>query len=102
MRRRLLQVCAGVLVLYLFVLAGFAFAMRQPPDRFSRLMSHVGPVPFMIFPFETMWKDARRGALHLGDRAPGFALPLVDRSATVHLASLRGVRPVVLVFGSYT
>ena len=99
--RRLGRVLAGVVALYLLILAGFAIAMRQPVDRFSRLMSHVGPVPFMIFPFETMWKDARRGRLHVGDPAPDFTLPLIDRSGTVTLASLRG-RPVVLVFGSYT
>ncbi len=102
MRRRIWQVIAGALTLYLFVLAGFAVAMRQPPERFARIMAHTGPVPFLLFPFETMWKDARRGQLRPGDAAPDFSLPLVDHSGTVQLASLRGVRPVVLVFGSYT
>jgi hypothetical protein len=102
MRRRIGQVIVALLVLYFFALAGFAFAMRQPPERFARIMAHVGPAPFLLFPFETMWKDARRGVLHPGDPAPDFTLPLVDHSANVQLASLRGVRPVVLVFGSYT
>jgi hypothetical protein len=102
MRRRIWQVIAGALALYLFALAGFAVAMRQPPERFAGIMAHTGPVPFLLFPFETMWKDARRGQLRPGDAAPDFTLPLVDRSGTVQLASLRGVRPVVLVFGSYT
>jgi hypothetical protein len=96
------QFCAAALALYVAVLAGFCFAMRQPPDRFSRIISKVGPIPFLIFPFETMWKDARRGNLHPGDAAPDFVLPLVDRSSTVQLAALQGIRPVVLVFGSYT
>ena len=99
---RFLQALAIVALLYVLVLAGFAFAMRQPPDRFARLMSHVGPVPFLIFPFESMWKNARSGHLQVGNEAPDFRLPLLDRSGTVQLASLRGVRPVVLVFGSYT
>lgn len=102
MRRRLWQVAASALTLYLLALAGFAMAMRQPPGRFSRIMSHVGPVPFLLFPFEPMWKNARQGHLRPGDRAPDFRLPLVDRSGTVELGSHRGVRPVVLVFGSYT
>lgn len=99
---RLLQAILVIVVLYLVVLAGFALAMRQPPDRFARLMSHVGPIPFLIFPFESMWKSARAGHLHVGSEAPDFSLPLLDRSSIVRLTSLRGVRPVVLVFGSYT
>lgn len=102
MRRRLWQVGASALGLYLLALASFALAMRQPPDRFSRLMSHVGPAPFLLFPFEPMWKNARQGHLRPGDPAPDFRLPLIDRSGAVQLASHKGVRPVVLVFGSYT
>jgi len=95
--------CLFVLVLvYLMVLAGFAFAMRQPFDRFAMLMSKVGPAPFILFPFESMWKDARSGHLKVGDPAPDFTLPLLDRSGSVQLAAARGVHPVVLVFSSYT
>ena len=62
----------------------------------------VGPVPFLLFPFETMWKHARAGTLHNGDAAPDFRLPLLDGSSSVELSSFRGNRPVVLIFGSYT
>ena len=40
--------------------------------------------------------------LKVGDMAPDFTLPTLDRKANVHLAEFRGSRPVVLVFGSYT
>jgi hypothetical protein len=105
--RRLAKIGLILLVLYLTALAGFAFAMRLPVDRFAMLMSHTGPVPFLLFPFETLWKDARAGRLKVGDPAPDFTLPLLDRSlpdrsGSIRLSSFQGVRPVVLVFGSYT
>lgn len=100
--RRTAVVLSGVVLVYLFALAGFAFAMRQPFDRFAMLMAKVGPAPFILFPFESMWKDARAGHLNVGDPAPDFTLPLLDHSGSFQLASAKGVRPVVLVFGSYT
>jgi hypothetical protein len=100
--QRLAKIGFILLAFYLTVLAGFAFAMRMPVDRFAMLMSHTGPVPFLLFPFETLWKDARAGHLKVGDPAPDFTLPLLDRSASIRLSSFQGVRPVVLVFGSYT
>ena len=76
--------------------------MRQPPEAFSRVMMHVGPAPFLLFPFETMWKQARAGRLSLGDQAPDFTLPSLDHLHQVSLSSFHGKQPVVLVFGSYT
>jgi len=38
----------------------------------------------------------------VGDPAPDFTLPSLDKKSEVTLASLRGSKPVVLVFGSYT
>ncbi len=102
LKRRLLQITAGAVALYLFFMAGFAYAMHLPPQTFSRVMMHVGPIPFLLFPFEPMWKNARQGSLHIGDAAPDFTLPLLDRSSRVTLSSFRGMKPVVLVFGSYT
>jgi hypothetical protein len=83
-------------------LAGFDYAMHQPPERFSRLMMHTGPAPFIVFPFETMWKHARAGTVQAGDVAPDFTLPLLDHSGSVTVSSFRGAKPVVLIFGSYT
>ena len=88
--------------MYVAVLGFFEYAMHQPPEMFSRVMMHVGPVPFLLFPFETMWMNARAGHLKVGDQSPDFTLPLLDRSGAITLSSFRGQRPVVLIFGSYT
>ena len=101
-KQRFARIAAVGAVLYCFVLAGFYYAMKQPPETFSRVMMRVGPTPFLLFPFETMWKHARAGGLRAGDTAPDFRLPLLDGSGSVELSSFRGIRPVVLVFGSYT
>lgn len=37
-----------------------------------------------------------------GERAPDFALATLDGKGEVRLADYRGVKPVVLIFGSYT
>ena len=78
--------------------------MRQSTDRFARVMARIpGPIPFVIFPFETLWMQARAGQLHVGSPAPDFSLAKLDKTAQVRLASLTAQnRPVVLVFGSYT
>ena len=41
-------------------------------------------------------------ALKVGDEAPVFNLQTWERDAEVSLASFKGTRPVVLIFGSYT
>ena len=40
--------------------------------------------------------------LRVGDAAPDFRLASPDGKQTVQLSPLRGVKPVVLIFGSYT
>ena len=88
--------------IYLVLCVALYWAMTRPPDVFGRIMARV-PLPLMIvLPFETLWKHARAGTLEPGDMAPDFRLPTLDRKDTVQLASFRGSRPVVLVFGSYT
>ena len=83
---------------------GLYGVMRQPPEHFARVMAKIpGPVPFLIFPFETLWMRARAGTLHVGSPAPDFTLTKLDKTAQVQLSSLTAQnRPVVLVFGSYT
>jgi hypothetical protein len=78
--------------------------MRQPPETFGRFMAKLpGPVPFLLFPFETLWIHARAGNLHVGDRAPDFSLMRLDKSAPVQPSALTAQgHPVVLIFGSYT
>jgi hypothetical protein len=83
---------------------GFIYSqMRKPPEQFGRFMMKLpGPVPFLAFPFETMWMRARAGTLEVGDRAPDFRLSDVDHSGQVQLSELNRTQPVVLIFGSYT
>jgi hypothetical protein len=102
MGTKLLRILAPLGALYFLVLAGFDYAMHQPPETFSRVMMHVGPVPFLLFPFETMWKSARAGHLQIGDQSPDFTLPRLDHAGAATLSSFRGREPVVLIFGSYT
>jgi len=98
-----LGIVVGVLAMaYAGAYGFFAYEMRQTPDEFARVMAHTGPVPFIVFPFESMWLRARAGAMKTGDTAPDFELPLLDHSGSVRLSSFRGDKPVVLIFGSYT
>jgi hypothetical protein len=95
-------VLVSIVVLYALAFAGFYYAMCQPPATFGTLMKHTGPAPFLLFPFESMWKSARGGHVQAGDEAPDFTLPRLDHSGAVTLSSFRGVQPVALIFGSYT
>lgn len=101
-RVRFAKIGIFIVFLYCLGLAFFYFAMRQPPETFGNIMKHTGPVPFLLFPFETMWKSARAGHVSVGDPAPDFTLPLLDHSGSITLSSYRGAKPVVLIFGSYT
>ena len=102
MTRKLLRVLAVLAALHVSLSGAAYWAMSQPPDTFGRIMARV-PVPLMmVLPFETLWTSARAGTLHAGDAAPDFRLPRLDRQDPVQLSAFRGVRPVVLVFGSYT
>ena len=92
-----------VLVAAWFCLLGYiGWAMRQPPEVFGRVMSRMPMPAFFLFPFETMWSQARRGHLNVGDTAPDFTVKTLGTHAPVSLGSLWTTRPVVLVFGSYT
>jgi len=97
------RIFLALAVIY-FACGGFIWwSMRQPPDTFGRVMAKMpGPVPFLLFPFETLWTRARAGTLHVGDAAPDFSLQKLDKSGLVHLSELNQRQPVVLVFGSYT
>jgi hypothetical protein len=79
-----------------------AWAMRQPPETFGRVMAKVPAPAFLLFPFETMWMPARAGHLNAGEVAPDFSVERLETKTPVSLASLWATKPVVLVFGSYT
>jgi hypothetical protein len=103
-RRVLLRVFAVVAVVWLLCCAALFQIMQQPPETFGRFMAKLpGPVPFLLFPFETLWMQARAGHLKVGDQAPDFLLTRLDKTATVQLSNLTAQgKPVVLIFGSYT
>ena len=91
-------------LLWVLCCCGLFWIMRQPPETFGRFMAKVpGPVPFLLFPFETLWMRARAGTLRVGDAAPDFTLTRLDKSAHLQLSAFAAQRrPVVLIFGSYT
>ena len=94
---------ALVLVAAWVAFIGLVYAkMKSGPEQFGMFMSKL-PMPFyFVLPFETLWFSARAGTVNAGDLAPDFELSTVDRASKVRLSSLRGSKPVVLVFGSYT
>ena len=102
-KKILVRVLIVFMILYLGFAAYLTWAMRQPPETFARVMSHMpGPAVFLAFPFETFWTHERAGELHPGDPAPDFNLLKLDKSDRVQLSSLTAHQPVVLIFGSYT
>jgi hypothetical protein len=94
-------VVCGVVVWGVAAAALYA-AMRQPPETFGRIMSHVPTVAMVALPFKPLWMSARGGHLQVGDPAPDFALPMLRGDRTVMLSNEYRQKPVVLVFGSYT
>lgn len=102
-KKWLFRALVVVLVLYVGYAGYVVWAMRQPPEEFARVMSHMpGPAVFLTLPFETLWTHERAGELRAGDVAPDFSLLKLDKSERVQLSALTGKMPVVLVFGSYT
>jgi hypothetical protein len=102
--RSLIRSFVVIALVWLLACGALYRIMRQPPETFARFMAKLpGPVPFLLFPFETLWTQARAGNLHVGDPAPDFSLMKLDKSATVQLSALTAQgQPVVLIFGSYT
>jgi hypothetical protein len=100
--KKLLIALVVVGALYGSLSAGLLIAMYRPPGTFARVMSHVPWPAFMVFPFKPMWDHARAGRLPPGDLAPDFSLEDTAHQTRFQLSSLRGKKPVVLVFGSYT
>ena len=102
-RRALTRVLGVLAVLWVLACGALFEVMRQPPETFAGVMAKMpGPVPFLLFPFETLWTHARAGTLRVGDTAPDFSLLKQDKSESIQLSALNKQRPVVVVFGSYT
>ena len=99
----LLGLVVALVIAYLSFGSFIWWAMHQPPEAFGSMMAKMpGSVVFLLFPFESLWVHARGGALNVGNPAPDFSLPKVDKSGLIQLSALNKERPVVLVFGSYT
>jgi hypothetical protein len=105
-QRRVLRIAAACvaccILLWGAAAAALYAAMRQPPETFGRIMSHVPGVAMIALPFKPLWMSARSGHLQVGDPAPDFALPRLKGDRTVTLSNESRQKPVVLVFGSYT
>ena len=101
-KRFWVSVLTCALVAWIGFLLAVNHAMHQTPEQFGRFMSKLPMPAYFVIPFETMWSHARAGHSNVGDMAPDFNLAAQDKSGMVRLSSLRGQRPVVLVFGSYT
>lgn len=93
---------AVLFCLWLGFVAYIDWAMHQPPEVFGHVMARMPMPAYFLFPFETMWTDARKGTLSAGDLAPDLTVKTLDTKVPTQLASLWADKPVVLVFGSYT
>lgn len=100
--RRFRFAVAALAVVWLAGVAAFFLLMKQPPETFARGVAALPRFTMAVLPFPPLWAVARAGALKPGDLAPDFDLEALDRKSRVRLSQYRGVRPVVLVFGSYT
>jgi hypothetical protein len=101
-KRRLYATLGVLVVAWLGFVAYVDWAMHQPPEVFGRVMARMPMPAYFLFPFETMWMQARHGTLNPGDQAPDFTVKTLEAKDPTQLASLWTSRPVVLVFGSYT
>jgi hypothetical protein len=101
-KRGLAWIAGSLAVVWLGFLGYVDWAMHQPPEIFGHVMARMPMPAYFLFPFETMWNQARHGSLQPGDAAPDFTVSTLEARTPVQLASLWSSKPVVLVFGSYT
>jgi thiol-disulfide isomerase/thioredoxin len=97
-----LRIAVAAVILYMLISAAFFVVMLQSPGTFAKTMMHVPWVAFGVFPLRSMWMKARSGTVQQGEMAPDFSLESTDHRSHFQLSSLRGQKPAVLVFGSYT
>jgi len=81
-----------------------AFLRSARPSRWRRraAWSALGVLAVYVVALAAMFVVMRQPPPRVGEMAPDFTLPTVDRKSQVTLASFRGKQPVILVFGSYT
>lgn len=103
--RWIIRIALGLVLLLMLLFGGLALSLYMGPSNFNKMMARIptSQTPGPLFaPLLPMMNLLRAGRLHVGELAPDFDLNTVDKKARVRLASFRGDRPVVLVFGSYT
>jgi hypothetical protein len=101
-KRRLGWIAGCLMVAWLGFVGFVDWAMHQPPEKFGHVMAHMPMPAYFLFPFETMWNQARQGHVNPGDPAQDFTVSTLETRTPVQLSSLWTSKPVVLVFGSYT
>jgi hypothetical protein len=101
-KRWLGGILGTLLSLWLCFVGYIDWAMHQPPEVFGRVMARMPMPAYFLFPFETMWLDARKGSLNAASTAPDLTVTTLEDKSPVRLATLWAAKPVVLVFGSYT
>ncbi len=106
MKKNTKRLLGGTFAVLLCLWLGFVgyinWAMRQPPEVFGHVMARMPMPAYFLFPFETMWTEARKGTLKVGDLAPDCTVQTLDTRTPMRLASLWSDKPVVLIFGSFT
>ncbi len=100
--RTALKLLFAAALLYGIACAGLYFVMRQSPDAFAATMRYMPSAALRALPFRSLWMNARKGELQPGYPAPDFVLQSLYQGDLFRLSSLRGRKPAVLVFGSYT
>ena len=101
--KRWLGRAATILFVLWIGFVGYVYrAMRQPPEVFGHVMARMPMPVYFLFPFETMWTNARRGTIQPGDIAPSLTVKKLEDKSPIELGLLWAEGPVVLVFGSYT
>jgi hypothetical protein len=101
-KRRLLFAAAALGLLWFAGVVAVYALMSASPGEFGRFMTGVPMPALMLVPFEPLWNHARAGSLRPGDLAPDFELAFHHGAGKARLSASRGVRPVLLIFGSYT
>ena len=102
MKRKIAKIAIAVVLVYGVATAAMYGVMLLGPEPFANTMKHLPWQTMIILPFKPLWMSARAGHVSAGDLAPDFDLKSVDGNSAYHLGAMRGTRPVVLVFGSYT
>jgi hypothetical protein len=77
-KRKLVWIFGGLAILWLSFVGFVGWAMRQPPEVFGHVMARMPMPAYFLFPFETMWMQARKGQLAPGDQAPDLTVKTLE------------------------